>query len=400
MRLIGLAWRWLWSRPAVTALNLLMLALGFGAITLLTLVSQQLEAQARRDLAGIDLVVGAKGSPLQLILAGVFHIDAPPGNIAVAAVQALREHPLVAEVIPVSVGDSVQGYRIVGTSAALPALYGVALRGGRWWGQPLEAVLGDDVARRTSMPVGAVFAGSHGLGGGGASHGDRPYRVVGVLARCACVLDRLVLTATESVWAVHESDAALDEDDRRALEAEREVSLALVRYRTPLAAVTLPRWVQAQPGLQAAVPAVESARLFRLLGVGLDVLRGMGAMLLAVAGFSVLIALLHAVRERRADLAMMRMLGAPPWRVAAVLVAEALMLVLLGLAIGLVLGHGLTEAVGLLLRADRSLEITGWTWGADHAGLLAGAVVMAVLAVAWPAWRALTLDVAAGLQAA
>lgn len=398
MTLWRLAWRYLWARPLVAVLNLLMLALGFGAMVLVTLVAAQLEHQARRDLAGIDLVVGAKGSPLQLILAGVFHVDVPTGNIPAATAQQLAAHPLVARVVPLSLGDGVRGWRIIGTTPDYLALYGAQLAQGRIWTRPLEAVLGAGVVRDTGFGPGQSFAGSHGLGRDGAAHGDTPYTVVGTLAPCGCVLDRLVLTATESVWAVHEEATAIDKEGRHALEDERELTLLLVQYRSPLAAVTLPRWVNAQEGLQSAAPALESARLFRTVGAGLDMMRGFGVVLLLVAGLSVFVALTHAVREREPDLAMLRMLGAPPRRVAALLTCEAVWLTLLGLALGLAFGHGLTHLLGLVLEAERSPPLTGWWWTPQHAGLLAGAAVLALLAVAWPVRRAMTLDVTTLLQ--
>jgi len=179
MKAWALAWRWLWSRPTVTALNLTMLSLGLGAMLMIALVSEQLEHQAGRDLAGIDLVVGAKGSPLQLILAGVFHVDTPTGNIPATTQAQLASLPQVASVIPVSLGDSWQGFRIVGTEPSLLALYGAEWAEGRAWQAPLEAVLGADVARRTGAVLGQSFVGIHGLGGGGEAHGETPYRVVG-----------------------------------------------------------------------------------------------------------------------------------------------------------------------------------------------------------------------------
>ena len=408
MTLWRLAWQYLWARPLVAALNLLMLALGFGAIVLVTLVADQLEQQARRDLAGIDLVVGAKGSPLQLILAGVFHVDVPGGNIPAATAQQLAAHPLVARVVPLALGDGVRGWRIVGTSPDYLALYGARPAQGRLWQRPLEAVLGATVARATGLAPGQTFAGAHGLGSEGEAHGRTPYSVVGTLAPCGCVLDRLVLTATESVWAVHEEEhgpgpehaagAGHATDAEDAHEAGRELTLLLVQYRSPLAAATLPRWVNAQDGLQAAAPALESARLFRTVGVGVDVMRGFAVVLLIVAGLSVFVALTHAVREREPDLAMLRMLGAPAWRVAALLTCEAAWLTALGLLLGLALGHGLTHLLGLLLEADRSLPLTGRWWTAQHPWLLAGAVLLALLAVAWPVRRVLRLDVTTLLQ--
>src|SRR3990167_9195910 len=282
--LARLSWHYLWSRPLAAVLNLLLLTLGLAAITLVLLVAAQLDRAFERDLNGIDLVAGAKGSPLQLILAGVFHIDVPTGNIPLQDVQELAQHPMVAQTIPLSLGDSYQGYRIVGTTPDYVAHYDATLAQGQLWQAPMEAVLGAAAARgmvrpgQTGTPlVGATFEGSHGLGGGGHAHGDHPYTVAGVLAPCGCLLDRLTLPATESVWQVHESATAVDADDLQALQAEREVTVALLRYRTPLAAVTLPRYINAGTALQAAAPAIEVTRLLRLLGVGADVLRAQQA---------------------------------------------------------------------------------------------------------------------------
>jgi putative ABC transport system permease protein len=396
-----LSWRYLWSRPLAAALNLLLLSLGLATITLVVLAAAQLDQAFERDLKGIDLVVGAKGSPLQLILAGVFHIDTPTGNIPLQEVQALQQHPLVAQVIPLSLGDSHAGYRIVGTTPDYLAHYGATLDQGQLWQAPMEAVLGATVARHMARAgqggaplVGARFVGSHGLGGGGHAHGDQPYRVSGVLAPCGCVLDRLILTATESVWQVHESATATDKDDLQALQQEREVTVALLRYRTPLAAVTLPRYINAGTALQAAAPAIEVTRLLRLLGVGADVLRAMGGVLLAVAALSVFIALWNAVRERRADIAMLRMLGAPPGRVAGLLLCEALWLALLASSLGLLLSHGLAELLGRVLQAQGLLPVTGLRWLAAEAGVPLLAVAVATLAALAPALQAYRSDVA------
>jgi putative ABC transport system permease protein len=394
MKLLALAWRYLWARPLVAALNLALLALGVGAMSFVILVTEQLERTMQRDLAGIDLVVGAKGSPLQLMLAGVFHLDVPTGNIPLAAVKLLREHPQVARVVPMSLGDSLRGWRIVGSTADYPALYQAQLAQGQWWKDKLQAVLGADVAADTGLRVGQTFSGTHGLGQQGEDHGDTPYTVVGQLARCGCVLDRLVLTDLASVWAVHDHDEP---------DAEREVTLLLVSYKTPLAAMTLPRWVNAQTinsgSLQAAAPALESARLLRMVGVGREVLQGFGLVLLLAAAASVFVALTHAVREREADLAMLRMVGAPPWRVAALVACEAVLLAALGAALGLLLGHALTAALGWELARQRSLHVSGVWWSWQQAALWLGAIALALLAAALPAWRALRLDVSRLMQA-
>ena len=393
MALPGLSWRYLWSRPVATLLNLALLAVSVASITLVLLVREQVDRAFERDLAGIDVVVGAKGSPLQLILAGVFHIDVPPGNIPWADVQALRENPQVAQLIPLSLGDSFRGFRIVGTSGDYITHYGAALASGAMWAAPLQAVLGAQVARETGLREGASFAGSHGLGAGGSTHDQAPYTVTGVLAPCRCVLDRLILTATDSVWQLHEKMNAVDETDRRALQAEREVTMVLIRYRSPLAAVTFPRYINASTAMQAASPAVEVTRLFRLLGVGTEVLRGFGVALLLAAGLSMFIALWSAVRERLADLAMLRMLGAPASRVAGLVACESLWLALMGTAAGLVAGHALAEAVGQMLQAQRSLPITGAYFAAAELWIALLALVVAGGAALLPALTAYRVDV-------
>jgi len=398
MKLLALAFRYLWARPLATVLNLVLLTLGLASVTFVVLVGEQVDRAFRRDLAGIDLVVGAKGSPLQLILAGVFHIDVPPGNIALADVQALAAKPQVAQVIPLSLGDSLRGFRIGGTTHDYLRHCGAALAQGRSWIQPMEAVAGAQAAKALGLGAGAQFIGNHGLGSGGHAHGDAPYRVTGVLAPCGCVLDRLILTSSESVWQVHENALATDAEDRKALEANREVTLALVRYRTPLAAVGLPRYVNNETDMQAAAPAIEVTRLLRLLGVGGEVLQGVGAVLLLTAALSVFIALWTAVRERRADLAMLRMLGASPLKVCALLLAEALWLAALATVLGLAAGHGLAALVGSVLQAQQSLPLTGALWVPGEAWIPVAALATAGIAALMPAASAYRVDVARLLQ--
>ncbi len=395
--MIRLAWRYLWASPLTTALNLLLLTLGLAAVTFVLRASAQVEAGLKRDLAGIDLVVGAKGSPMQIMLAGVFHLDAPTGNIPLLTLDKLQRQPLVAQAIPLSLGDSFRGYRIAGTTPDYLALYGAGLAQGTIWNQPMQAVLGAEVARTSGLKPGDHFAGSHGLAEGGGAHGEHQFEVVGVLAPSGTVLDRLVLADLASVWEVH-GDHAAPAGQAPADEA-RDTTLILVRYRSPLAAAMLPRWVNAQEGLQSAAPALETARLMRLVGAGTEVLKGFGVVLLAAAGLSVWVALLHAVRARQGDLAMLRMLGAPAHRVAALIGLEALLLAALASLLGLVVGHGLVAVLERLLAERQSLRLgpLGWSEAEWLVPSLAGG--LAVLAAAWPAWRAYRLDVTQLLQA-
>jgi putative ABC transport system permease protein len=398
MKTIAFSWRYLWSRPLAAALNLLLLSLGLASITFLLLVSHQINNAFERDLAGIDVVVGAKGSPMQLILSGVFQMDVPTGNIPLAAVKALKQHPQVASIIPISMGDSFRGFRIVGTSPEYVSHYSAELAQGVLWNAPMQAVLGAQVARQSGLKLGDTFTGSHGLAPGGHAHGQNPYTVTGILAPSGTVLDRLVLTPTESVWQVHETDTALDDEDRRIMEAEREVTLALIQYKTPLAAVTFPRFINTTTEMQAAAPAMEITRLLSMVGVGTDVLKALAGVLLLTAALSVFLALWSAVRERRADLALLRMLGAPPRKVAGLLLCEALWLALLAAVLGLAAGQGLMALLAWALQLEKSVLIGALAWPPELLTVPALALGVALASALLPAYEAYRVNVFELLQ--
>lgn len=389
MNLPAVSLAYLRARPLNAALNVLLLALGVATVVVLLLVSRQVEQRMHADARGIDLVVGAKGSPMQLVLAAVFHIDIPGGNIPLDEAKKIAAHRAVKQAIPMALGDSYKGHRIVGTTHDYPAHYGARIAAGGLWAKPMQAVLGAETARMTGLGIGAKFAGAHGMGGDageGEAHEGTPYEVVGVLAPTGTVLDRLVLTGVESVWAVHGTEKEKD--------ADQEITALLVRYATPLAAATLPRQVNANPYLQAGSPAYESARLFRMIGVGVEVLRAFGVVLMLAAGLSVFIALTNALEERRYDLAVMRMLGAGRGKLFGLLVLEGLMLALLGAALGLVLGHGATGVVGAMLEARNQPPLTGLIWLNEEWWIAGGALAVGLAAALVPAWRAGRADVA------
>jgi putative ABC transport system permease protein len=381
------------ARPLQSTLSLLLLALGVATIVLLVLVVGQLEERMHRDARGIDLVVGAKGSPMQLILSGIYHADAPTGNVALAHVASLSKNRLIKRVIPLALGDSWRGYRIVGAGKEYLDLYGAEFASGKVHEKTMQAVLGAEVAKRTGVRVGDRFVGAHGVGGGGQEHGEAPYTVVGVLAKTNSVLDRLVLTSIESVWHVHEEHVAEDAADRKALEESREVTVILVQYASPLAVATLPRAINSQSELQAASPAYETARLFRMLGVGIEALRGFALLLIFAAGLSVFIALYTALEERRYDLAVMRTLGASPRRLFGLLMTEGVVLSLAGALLGLVLGHALASVLGVWLEREHAYSLSGLEWRLEELWLVAIAAAVGILAALLPAWRAYRTDV-------
>ncbi len=402
MNLATVSFAYLRARALNTALNVLLLALGIATITLLLLTTSQLEERMQRDARGIDLVVGAKGSPMQIILSSIYHLDVPTGNISLAQAKEIAKHRMIKKTIPLALGDNYHGFRIVGTNPDYVAHYGARLAQGRLWQAPLEAVLGAAVAAETRLGVDATFIGAHGLSGakGEHMHEARPYRVVGVLAATGTVADRIVLTDVASVWAVHAEQYGIEDVARIAElmpDEEKEYTALLVQYASPLAAAVLPRYINNNSELQAASPAYETARLFSIIGVGVDVLRGFALVLIAAAGLSVFIALYNALLERRYDLAVMRTLGAGPRKLMALMLLEGLLLAGIGAVLGIALGHGLTEVVGMALTAAKQVSVTGRAWVNAELWLIVLALGVGVVAALLPAWRAYRTDIAGTL---
>jgi putative ABC transport system permease protein len=397
MSTLRLAWAYIAARPLAAALHIAMIGIGVGTMVLLLLFTAQTGERLERDAKPVDLVVGAKGSPLQLILSSVLHVDVPTGNIPYAEAQKLATHPMVASATPISLGDSYRGFRIVGANASYLDLYGARLATGQRFERTMEAVLGAQVAQRTGLSPGARFAGSHGLSSSGAAHESRPFVVTGVLAPTGTVIDRLVITPLESVWEVHESHDA-DKPHGAARDENREITALLVRYRSPLAAATLPREVNSTTSMQAAAPAYEMARLMNLVGAGVDTLRAFAVVLMLTAAVSVFAALMAALQERRFDLALLRTLGAPPRMLFALLACEGVTLVVAGVILGLVLGHSGAEALGSWIARSNSWSITGMAWEPSEAWVALAVLIAGAATCIAPAIQAYRRDPAVLLK--
>lgn len=415
MNIVKLSLRQLAARPLHTGLNVLLLSLGIATITLLMLFNAQMQDRLLSTAKGIDLVVGAKGSPLQLILSTVYHADIPPGNIPQKAADKLAKHPLVETAIPLSLGDNLLGHRIVGTTADYPALYGGKLAAGKLWSVSMEATLGANAARDAKLKIGDEFASSHGLTAGGHMHDDNKYQVVGIFEPTGTVLDDLVLTDLQSVWDLHEAQtttnsvfnpglfnpadplAKTQSDDDEEDGKPREYTALLIKYKTPLAVLALPRMINANTNMQAASPALESARLLSIVGFGLDAFRAFAVILIVSAALSVFVALYTALKERRFDLAVMRMLGSSRTRLFSAVLLEGLLLAIASAALGLFLGHAVLEWAGRLSLTP-GLALTGRWWVPQEAWLALLAIGVGTFAALIPAIQAYRVEIATVLS--
>lgn len=403
--MITLALAYLRDRPLTLALNLLLLAMSVAMLVLLLQMGTQASARFERDVRGVDLVVGAKGSPLQLILSSLLHIDQPTGNIPHDARALLERDPAVARVVPLALGDSFDGFRIVGTDAGFAALYGTRLAAGRTFTAPMEAVIGADVARATGAGLGQKFVGSHGVGdeeeGQDQGHDHAPFEVVGILAPSGGVTDRLILTSVESVWKVHGIEAHHDKEDEghdhdhlgTGPEApETELTALLVTYRSAAGALRIPAMINRQSALQAAVPATETARLIDLVGASIAGTRVFAWLLAATGGLAILVALVGMVRSREGDLALLRVMGASRATVFGTVMLEGVITALAGALAGWLGAHALIAAARATIPTLAALGFAPFQVLPQELGLVLGVAGIGALAALVPALRVYRID--------
>ncbi len=360
--------------------------MGFGValISLLLNVSSQIENQFQKNLSGIDMVVGAKGSPLQIILCNVFHIDYPTGNIKVDDLDFLMRNRLVKKTFPISLGDSYKDFRIVGCTPDYLELYGAEIQNGRIFNSVFDVVIGSKVAKSLNLKIGSTFHSTHGMEDNDImGHEEHDFVIVGILKESNTVIDQLILTSNESIRHLHHS----------AEDKDKEITSLLIQFRNPLAAVQLPRQINSRSNLQAASPAFEAARLFSLLNKGIDVLKYIGAGIMAMAGLSIFISLFIALKDRKYELAIIRSFGASRFYVFSVIFYEAIVLSLSGYLLGIFLCHLGLLTYGLINTDINSYSLEVFYWVPEESFLFLFGLVIATLAAIVPAVKAYKTDI-------
>lgn len=412
------------SRWLNSLLSVFLTAFGVMLALLIVEFGHHVQNRLNADGRGIDIVVGAKGSPLQLILSSVYHIDIPTGNIEYDEAQKWMKHPQVKTAIPLALGDNWHGFRIVGTTPAYMNHYHAELAEGQIWQKPYEAVAGSSVG----LTLGAEFSGAHGLMQGGHVHENEKYKIIGVIKPTGTVLDRLILTSVDSVLDIHglesveehehhhhdEGEAHEDEHEGHdhAEEApeheedhegesehhhdhagEPEITALLLTTKSPVANINLPRSINRESALQAANPALEMARLTSMLGLGSQTFAFLSFVLIVISALSVFAGLAGSLENRAGDLAVLRALGYAKPRLFKIIMAEGLIIVASGIALGIALGfigfYVLTRIVTPLSASGAEIHMSSDLFMLVFAVLGAG-----VIAALVPAIRASRIDVA------
>lgn len=399
MNLLNISWRNLNDKRMNSFLSCLLMSLGITIISLLLLLNKQLDDQFKKNIRGIDMVVGAKGSPLQLILSAIYQIDSPTGNISMDEANFLTKNPLVKTAIPLSMGDNYKSFRIIGTNKKYLDHFEAKIAQGKLFEKSLDVVVGAKAAAVTGLKLGDTFSGTHGYDDNGDVHNDKKYKVVGILAYSNSVADQVILTPLESVWSIHEHAAGAMPatpmiglqgvaGDEKPTEGEpeekKEITAMLIKFRNPMGLIALPRLINANTKMQSALPSIEINRLFSLLGVGIDTLRFIALAIIIISGISVFVSLYNSLKERRYELALMLSMGATRIKLFLLLLLEGLIISLIGYIIGIALSRVGMWALGSGVEKSFHYDLKAMMLLPEEIALLGGAILIGLIAAGIP----------------
>lgn len=399
MNLLKISWSNIKHKPLNTLLSIVLLSFGIGIISMMLLLKTQISEKFDRNIKDIDFVLAAKGSPLQSMLANIYHVDVPTGNIKVSEARRIIKNPMVAEAIPLAYGDNYEKFRIVGTNEKYSNHYGCTLADGKLFSAPFEVTIGADVAGETGLKLGSTFTSVHGYDNAAEdadAHHHQVFTVVGIFARSNSVIDNLILTSVETTWMVHEHPEeptadSLSSDTTRA-EPEREMTAYLIKKRNKGAFGMLSKQTE-DTTMQLANVAVENSRLMNNFGLGLSTITAIAIVIMVISFISIFISLFNSMRERRYELALMRTMGGTRATLFTLIIQEGLLLVALGYVIGLLLSRAGLLVLSHFMKESFHYGLDNLAVTAQELALLGLTLLVGLLASAIPAWQALKIDI-------
>jgi len=387
----------IFNKPLSSSISLSLLILGIGIISLLLQLNTLIKDQMDNNLRGIDMVVGAKGSPLQLILASVYHIDSPTGNISLKEAEKVSKNRMVGSSIKLLYGDNYKGFRIVGTEKKFIDLYKGSIKEGKEWNNPYEVLVGSKVYEKLKINLGDNLVSSHGLRETGQSHDEGTFKVVGLLEPSNSVIDQLIITSPESVWDIHDTHNHENDDDHENEDEhehdDREITAMLIKFKSPMNIIQFPRQINENTNLQAAVPSYEISRLFKLFGFGIETLSYLAYLIIIVSGFSLFINLFNSMRERKYEMALIRTLGASRFQLSTMVIFESLVLTISGFVLGLLFSRFGVMFVSSLMEESINYNLSSFKILNEEYWLLSLSILIGVLSSLIPAIQVYKMNI-------
>lgn len=416
MAILRLAWKSLVNRRLTAGLTLFAIMLSVSLLIGVERLRVETRHSFANTLSGTDLIIGARSGGVQLLLYSVFRIGNATNNISWKSYQEISALPSVAWSVPISLGDSHRGYRVLGTTPAYFNHYRyagtrtLAFEQGQPFSDLYDAVIGAEVAKKLGYRPGDHIIIAHGANDVSfARHQDKPFRVAGILERTGTPVDRTVHVSLQAIEAIHigwQAGATIPglsvsaEKARQKDLTPKAITAALVGLKSKIATFRVQRFVNdytAEP-LTAILPGVALSELWGIVGIAENALLIVSAFVVVVGLFGMLTALLTSLNERRREMAILRSVGARPAHIFALIMGEAAALTLTGIVLGVALLYGLLLIIRPIVANYYGIYVTagGLT---PHELLLLGAVLLAgLLAGILPSYRAYKLSLADGLS--
>ena len=416
MTVLRLAWQSLWNRRATASLTVLAVALSVTMLLGVEKVRRDAELAFANTISGTDLIVGARSGPVPLLLYSVFRIGDATNNISWDSYQWVASNPKVHWTVPLSLGDSHRGYRVLGTTAEYFERYRygakqpLRIAEGARFDDLYDAVLGATVAKQLGYELGEEIVLAHGAGAVSfTKHDDKPFRVSGILAPTGTPVDRTVHISLEGIEALHVDwkDGAPKRGERVSAEVAKTLDLQpttitafLVGLDSRLAIFNMQREINnyRREPLLAIIPGVALQQLWDLLGVAEQALRWVAVMVVVTGVLGLLTVILATLEARRREMAVLRAVGARPVHVFALFTTEALVLGVAGIALGVVLLYTAVAVARPIAASLYGLYLPITPLQGSDLMLLAGVLAGICLAGAVPALRAYRLSLADGLS--
>lgn len=406
-----LAWKNIWFKPLNTVLSVVLLTSSVAIITTLILLEKQFEEKFSSNIENVDLVLGAQGSPLQLILSSVYQVDAPTGNISYDSAKVWMNHPFVEKAIPLAFGDNYRGYKILGTTTDYLSKYNAKVTDGVLFEKNFEVVVGSEIAQKLSLKVGDEFYGSHGDAEEGEVHEDYAYKVVGIASETGKVVDNLIVCTIPTVWKMHHQheenpahgeeghihEAGEQEHEEAELtidEPNMEVTAVLLKIRNQMAKLTWQRVIPQNTKMQAVSPAFEINRLFGLFGIGVTALQYLAYGIMLISGISIFIALYTSLKEREPEFALLRVNGARRFQLLQIVMIESILLCVVGFVFGSITGRLALSMLSNASEADFKMSFDPYIFLWQKEGiLLVITLLVGSIAALIPAIKAYNLNI-------
>ena len=445
MNLLKLSIRNIQGRPLSSVLSMILLATGLSTAIILQLTDYQLTKNIENTGKDVKLVIGAKGSRIDLILSSVFQIGNPTGNINYGFYQLLKRNRIIKEMIPLSMGDSYKRIRIVGATHDYIKLYKGELAAGKLFDSPMEATIGFRAANKLGLSIGDEFVGGHGMEDEVLHHHDEyKYKVVGILKKSGSVLDNLILTPIETVWIMHaghdeDSDYTIGSGEKKKKQdvhqghakehhdhqghdhhnhhhhnehihhdyeeilksikpSKKEITAIIFPNLSGNAKVGVLNNANNQPGMMAVDPAPEIALLKSKLAPFVSIIMSIAYFITVIAMFSVFIGLLNSLSARKYEIALMRVLGASRIKVLVSILFEGIILSILGFILSLILSHLGMQIVASWMEYEYQYEFTGWLFLSSELYFLCIAICIGLISAIYPAIKAYKTDIAETLS--